>query len=342
MRYNDAFSIFFDDVQVGNYGILLPGTAIDTFNLGRYARGETLWGNTATPYVSITADLAPIKVAIAGDMSRVAFDETIVNNESYNKVGAAVRVSGDKIADLVSFDAIYKIHGGDDEIDEPPAAAGDQPDAHGIWGHNFGLVANLSLLDSLGIGIGYSGYAIAQEKGDATGDVNRKYVYPYFNGIDLRLEFTGLDKLTVDFNNNISFAAINGSADANIAVVSPWPRLNGTNLDADLSASYLGLYNALGVKFQVTDDLFANFGIQHRLDSATIEDKDADTTELFVSDNFRALLGAGYSFGDHVVLETGLVFNLNNTVTEITNGTNNLNGGTFTFAIPIRFKVELP
>jgi hypothetical protein len=165
-------------------------------------------------------------------------------------------------------------------------------------------------------------------------------VYPYFNGIDLRLAFTGVDKLTVNFNNNISFSTISGSGDSTIVVVSPFG-INGPSVDTDISASYLGLYNALGVKFQVTDELFANFNIENLLGTVTLVNTDADTKILGVEDNFRAFLGAGYAFGDHVDLETGLLFNLTSTVREETNQTN-FNGGEFTFAIPIRFKVELP
>jgi hypothetical protein len=358
LRYNDAFSIFFDDVQMSFYGIIAPNGLIDTFNLGKYARTDdneispitglpinTLYADNGKPYVSITADLAPVKVAVAGDLSRVAFDDT--NWDSYNKVGAAVRVSADKIADLISFDAIYKIHGGDEQIDDNLLTGGTpQPDNRGIWAHNFGLVANLSLLDSLGIGIGYSGYAIAEEKGRGnSGDSDRKTVYPYFNGIDLRFEFTGVDKLIVDFDNNISFSTIRGSGDSNTTDMFPFAVGNlgfgVADMDPEISAGYLGLYNALGVKYQVTEELFANFGIQNGLMSYTLENKDTDAKGVVTVNNFRALLGAGYAFGSHVQLETGLLFNVESLTSEITD-TDNFSGGEFTFAIPIRFKVALP
>jgi hypothetical protein len=347
MRYNDTtISAFFDNVQMGNYGIIRPvrlsqGPVAnplvqwgyqDTFNLGRY---PSTTGQLAKPYFSLTADLAPLKIALAGDMDNEFFESNAWDGNGYNQVGAAVRVSGADIADLLSFDVIYKIHGGDPVIDDRITGAVEQPNGEGRWGHNFGAVVNLSLIDSLGIGVGYSGAVGAREK--QTNGTDR-FVYPYYNGIDLRFNFTGVDKLTVNFNNNISFATISGDNNTDTVV---YDLLGGGDLQEDQSWGYLGLYNALGLKYQITEDLYGSLQFINSLSSATFTDANDDKT-LITGDIFRAILGAGYNIGK-VDLETGLAFDINTTVIDRPNGgTNNFNGGAFTFAIPIRFKVSLP
>ncbi|MDR0584657.1 MAG: hypothetical protein LBG57_09970 [Treponema sp.] len=341
-RYNDPFAYSLDNLMMYNNGIIAPDGYIDTYNLGKFAGGwipagggRTEYKDAGRPYVSVTANLAPLKVAVSGDVSNI----TGVGNTSYNEVGAALRVSGEKIADLISFDAIYKIYGGDPETDQAGNLP-DQPDGLGLWGHNFGLIANVSLFDTLGITAGYSGYAYTREKDTNT---SQTYVYPYYNGIDLRVDFSGVDKLLVSFNNNISFSTFKGDNDQDrdygVDAVVPY---RGWNDATDVSAGYLGLYNGLGVKYNITDSLFATLNLANLLKSTTVTDESGtDTiTTVWSEDTFRAYAGAGYAFGDHVLLETGLVFDVGGESLDISNASAaSYNGGTFTFAIPIRFKV---
>jgi hypothetical protein len=356
MRYNDAtITAFFDDIKMDNYGIIMPAFMVpdanipnlvhtvqygyrDVFNLKTF---PTAPGNVGgRPYFSLTADLAPLQIAVAGDLGpEDAYTTGAQDPLGYNKVGAAVRVSGADIADLLSFDVIYKIRGGDPTAEEDNSQV-EQPDARGLWGHNFGAVVNLSLIDSLGIGVGYSGYAYAQEKRDNPNA--QRFIYPYYNGIDLRFNFTGVDKLTVNFNNNISFATINGDDNTDTTINGGFGGLapNG-DLQEDQSAGYLSLYNALGFKYQVTEDLYGSLQLMNTLSSGTYTDQN-DNKTVVSGDVFRAILGAGYSIGK-VALETGLAFNFENGSYDMPSGGGaNYNGGAFTFAIPIHFSVALP
>ena len=111
--------------------------------------------------------------------------------------------------------------------------------------------------------------------------------------------------------------------------------------DSDISAGYLGLYNALGAKYQITDELYASVAVTNLFRSTTYTSKVGDTVEAVQTfDTLRAGLTAGYNFSDHVLLESGLIFQTESEVRDVTNDTaNEYDGGIFTFAIPIRFKV---
>jgi hypothetical protein len=99
--------------------------------------------SNGSPYVSVGLNLAPITVELASDLGTVEFNNP---NISADKIGAVLRVSGDKIADLISFDVIYKIKG----EDRNNQARG----TGGAWDNKFGLYAGLGLGD-IGLGFGF-------------------------------------------------------------------------------------------------------------------------------------------------------------------------------------------
>jgi hypothetical protein len=422
-EYTDAFNFLSDGVSNGGYGLWVPGTtsksdaagnsytmtnasSLGVFNLQSYPSATI--GMPGKPYFQLTADLqslnVPVKVSLAGDMSRVTDDALtglgvtapemdlsagmaglniadLINSimggggddpigpfpydgnpEGYRKVAAAARVDGSKIADLVSFSVIYKLYGGDfDTEDKRQVTATDptQPNGDGFTAHSFGLFANLDLLDSLGIGLAYSGFVVSREKNNnvAGVDGDATYRYPYYNGIDLHVNFTGVDKLTINFNNNISFSTIKGSDSTDTITVginkgSAIGGQQGADYaglgDSYRSQGYLSLYNALGVKYQISEPMYVNFQVANRLYSYTETWKaEKGRASEYIgkdgSDNFRVGLGAGYKLNDSVELSSGLVFDLASyTHNETNGGVNNFDWGTFTFGIPIYFKVVLP
>ena len=165
-----------------------------------------------------------------------------------------------------------------------------------------------------------------------------KYKYPLYSGIDLRVLFTGVNKLTVTLNNNISFASMTGDNDAKITVVSPFdndPTNNPLTSDK-ITESWFALYNALGVNYKVTDNLTGTVQLINRL-ATTTSKNDSDKTEN-INDNFRALAGVIYAFNTHVSFESGLIFDINSSTTKITNQ-DDKTAGWLTFGIPLRFKV---
>jgi hypothetical protein len=380
--YDGALDFLLEGVKYTDYGIILPGDPDANYN--HFGTGSGIGMNSITnfpvaqfivdptagrikspsldgrPTFSLVTDLSPIKIGLAGDMTNIIKDGK-VNDEGYSTVGAAIRVSGDKIADLVSFDAVYKFAGGDYDT-ENQRSNNSQPSGDGNWGHAFGLFANLSLIDTLGIGVGYSGFMSVQEKFRDPQDQEYTFRFPYYNGVDLKFSFTGVDKLTISFINNISFSTIKGTDEETTYTVglngtfdhyqSTYP-VGGTALtDSDMSDGYLALANSLGVKYQISDPLYVSVQIANRLYSYNETGKvnqargrSTEFTESYGADNFRAALGAGYSFGDHVSLKTGLIFDLmsySHKLSTSTTGNDNWDWGKFTFGIPVYFKVELP
>jgi hypothetical protein len=387
-RYTGAFSNLFDHGKQDNYGILMFGVdaglnntitdvgvgfnALDIDNIGKttdpWSDSPSNWNNA---YFALTADFAPISVAVAGDMS-AAFTKMLDPDltQSYSAVGAGLRVSGDKIADLITFDAVYKIVGWDPDNDVKQthdATTGltttpnRQPDGAGRWDHSFGIFANLGLLnDTLGIGVGYSGYTRAQEDLKVNSNTY-KYVYPYFNGIDLRFQFTGVDRLTVDFNNNISFSTITNDTSDKTILASLMPFQAGSGVNAEkyigpypvsrtngelvkVTQGYFGMYNALGVKFGLTDQLSAIFNLGNKIGIFNYTDgsNEADVrTYDFSVDQLIATLSVGYSFTSHVSLESGLAFQIDNYSYKTSESSQkDLTWGQFTFGIPVYFKVS--
>jgi hypothetical protein len=333
--YDGTFNYFFEGVKVDQYGISLPAyvKTLDVRNVKEYGY---IGGALGNPYFSITADLSPIKVVLAGDMSQVFTENTA--GESYGKANVALRVSAEKIIDILTLDAIYKLSGSDPYTDDK---VGTQPDGAGRYNHNFGVFANVDILDGLGIGVGYSGLISASEDRD-NGTNTTKSLYPYYNGIDLRFNFTGIDKLTVTFNNNISFSAVTGDDDSltyDYGVLGTNELGGLTTIGAKRSDNYIALYNALGVNFALTDQLTVIAGAANRFYSYLYKDTNSpEVARSNLSDNLRIAAGASYALGTHVTLEGGLAFDINHSTTTQTSQDDS-KAGTFTFAIPLHLKV---
>ena len=346
-----------------NYGIITPGTAglaagdvldlgssLDINNLRRHVFGTIDGKQRGNAYFALTADLSPIKVDIAGDFGR-DFGAITSGQDTYSQGGGAFRVSGKGIVDIIDFDVIYKLFGGDPttdiKLDDPDPT---QPDGKGLWNHSFGIFANINIIDGLGIGVGYSGYTAAREnkKDVPTGDEITRYVYPYINGIDLRFQFNGVENLVLTFNNNFSFGAIVNDSDSRTEVYGlDGGLLAGANNNAasraqEFSQGYFAMYNALGVSYGITDELTANVSIGNLLNTFNETDKMDESKTVIkdtTADRFHGSVSAAYSFTDNVTIEAGLEFEATSANWQKTDATTQ-NWGTFTFGIPVVFTVK--
>jgi len=356
-------------VKVGNFGVhtpvrspsssspFLPSasgkqipiigiTDSDTNNFGRSNNETGAYGRADTPYFLFTTNFAPFSVQLGGDIGNNAFANTFIPKpNSHIAVNGGIRISGDRIANLISFDAIYKFRGGDIDTDDNASV---QPDAKGLVAHNFGVYANLHLLPILGIGVGYTGLVRAYEKMDI-GDTTYDRVGPYFNGIDIRFQFTGINRLRLTMHNNISFAVVNGADPNNKMVYGVYGNSFAANgagnivdntptLGLDQSESWFGLYNAIGVNFRMTDALSLNADFGNRLGIIT-NTLNGDKDESLVN-SFAAALWAGYSVNNNVLLQGGVRFMVNSYTEKYRDpDLNDLSGGTFTFAVPLRVRI---
>jgi hypothetical protein len=318
-------------------------------------------GYKTKPWFGIYADLkdyVPITVAVAGSLNDPKENKPGDNVEPdfYHKANAAIRVSGTKIADLVSFDVIYKYWSyGGQSVTQTVNGLSSVEDAST---HTFGLYANLFVLDGLGIGVGYSGAFMTLEDGgdrefynDSTKTAKRSA--PFFNGIDLRVQYS-LAPFTFTLNNNISFASAEGSKnDIVYGFIDTSNRRDALNnpippgLTEKESESYFGLYNALAVAYKVTDTLTVKFLLGNELISYSYEnstDKAMIASVDILFDKLQTALMASFVVHPNVTFRAGL--DLINTYRTV-DGSTKADGfswettkyGTLEFGIPIGVKI---
>ena len=335
----------FEDIAIGlinydSFGVMTPGAINgeefslgffggpnDTNNFNKSQEISGVFGQRDQSYFSISANFAPFTIQAALD---IGDNSGIDASRARFRANGGFRVSGEKIADMVSFDAIYKFKGGDDTTN-----SNDDPDGQGVSVHSFGVYANLFVVDNLGIGLGYTGLVRGYE--DASSST--KQAGPYFNGIDLRFQFTGVDRFRFTLNNNISFSIVNGDTPSDRIVYGllgegsqAEPNILGNNV----SESWFSLYNALGVDYSLTEALTLSAQLANALG---IYNRDDDGSESEVIGNtFVAGIFASYAFNSNVTLQGGLRFGVLSTTTEY-NGNAGGDSGEFRFAIPIRLRI---
>jgi hypothetical protein len=64
---------------------------------------------------------------------------------------------------------------------------------------SFGVYADITAVENLGVSLGYTGFTIANDDADAKA--------PLWSGIDLRATWTGIPGLSISTHNNVSFAS---------------------------------------------------------------------------------------------------------------------------------------
>jgi hypothetical protein len=288
--------------------------------------------------------------------------------DSKSNINAGFILSGRPL-DGITFDLFYAVLGGDDNTLYPNK--GD-----GKWANTLGAFVGVNLIDNLGISIGYTGNFNAYEtmrmesaadlaagQGDKTLKVET--VAPFYSAVDLRFNFSGIDKLGLVFNANLSFASANGKelnvyynkvnrrlSEANLAttvVNNPgdtptWAWKDGWfHLQGELQASLgfidgvpivLNIQDMLGVT--TTEDIFDDKDHPNKI---TVKSK-ASTNE------FRVSLKTEYGVGS-ATLGIGLFLSVASTDVEVSGTEANTNdsfklvaNSTITkFGIPLLFKV---
>jgi hypothetical protein len=351
----------------------------------------------------------PLFFEVFGDMAdftRPAAGNFNPTPGGWYKLNGGLRISGDKIAGKVSFDAMYRIKGGDEyffdgytEMEDPnnPGSTIDngmhkQPDNNGRILHHFGLYGNLAgLVDGFGISFGYTGMVRTYEKyfqfahtGFETGALipNRELSFagPYYSGIDLRLNYTGIEGLGITFNNNVSFAAATGTdldKDSTMHFIinlyggqdgmGPTIGANGqvggdAILGKNETQSWFALYNALALSFRLAGNLTAFFNCVNRYGRLTEESMGVDAdpgsatkgyknkpaTVTFSRNDLMGVLGVTYTFTGNITLHGGLSLRYITDTTAYEGAyhsqaqvkTQNSTLGTLTFAIPLWMRIS--
>ena len=175
------------------------------------------------------------------DMTRSIGTGMDENGRGWNRINGGVRVSGVKLADMITFDLMYRLKGGDPSSfsgyteREDPDNPGDiinngylsgidkQPDGRGRILNHFGLYGNVDgLVDGLGISLGYTGMVRSFEKhfqfshtgiGSGVEIPNRELTFqgPFFSGIDLRASYSAIENVGITLHHNTTFASAKGT-----------------------------------------------------------------------------------------------------------------------------------
>jgi hypothetical protein len=210
--------------------------------------------------------------------------------------------------------------------------------------HSYGLYASLTPLATLGISLGYSGQyqtwtnpqyqsVVNPDKGVTdSSDSNNWFSrfsetkYPLYHGIDLRLLFTGVGKFTFTLNNNVSFARARGisaaEADQGIYALGwGYSDFLGNKADryysgthatdpnngdgANRSELYFGLFNAVNVRYAVSEQLTAEVSLASQFGRFSLvwEGGDAVNTTHYLG----AYIGAIYTIFDIVAGISGTI-----------------------------------
>ena len=132
---------------------------------------------------------------------------------SISNINASFMVSG-KVTDEIAFDLFYAVKGGDPDTFERKLTTTTPPD--GKWDNILGAYIGLGIVENLGLSLGYTANFVAYETGgylaaantDPTTSKPRTFVAPVYSGVDLRVNYSGIDNIGVTFNNNLSFAGV--------------------------------------------------------------------------------------------------------------------------------------
>ncbi|GHT73452.1 hypothetical protein FACS1894124_1840 [Spirochaetia bacterium] len=309
----------------------------------------------------------------AGDGTRlVSYEENGHPPLERKRINAAGRIEGAEIADMVTLAAVYKyaMYSVTKIEVEDPVTTGMTPVDLTVTNQTFGLYANITPLDVLGITVGYTGfYKTWTEPLGYQIDSGREplfykdsdlgllrlekdeVVFPFYHGIDLRAAYSGIENLTITFNNNVSFASLGSNPDAT-KYHNSWAYkqyINGGDLPnpnnvKDRKESYLGLYNSLGVKYEVNDRLTVDAQVANQLGLFTLDWEKVQLLSL--TDSLGAYLGASFQIVEkakvRATIHGGVALRLDSYEFQAFNSSAApiYKAGYLDFGIPLGLKVE--
>jgi len=309
----------------------------------------------------------PIKTPwITGDGTRLSDYDHHNDPVSITALNFGLRIEAAEIADMVNLAAVYKFsQSGLAKVTAPENDTLNFLLDERKGSHAFGVYANLNLSDKLGITAGWSGltehwrnpfYEFYDLDTSTNGEDHamhwlsdfKEVRFPFFNGIDLRFHFTGSEKLSFTSNNNFSFASVQGTdstVDAFAMYANGWAYTDNRGLNPSggenaehRKETYLGFFNALGMKFEASETFAIAVQAASHLGLFTLTWEEDPRTSRTSSINFYT--GVNYQINGRqenvkTVIRTGLTFNLNNYKYHFNDTNSNIQkAGYFDFGIP--------
>ena len=278
-------------------------------NFGKALQTSGNYSQEDIPYFMVTGKISSFTIAAAGDLTPRSNTN---NGPWYAALNGGVRVSGEEIADMVRFDATYKFRGGDmntyNNVDVDDPANTEQPDGKGKTTHSFTLAGQLGLFDdALGIQLAYT-WLFRSYEDNVISKKNVKTTGPFFSGIDLRFQYTGIDQFQFNLNNHISFSSVKDTKASGLdteVVMDFWDKAL-PSASGDIAYDWFALYNALGVQYRWTDKLNLWFEVGNKFSGLTTSIDPAIRKDTY--DVFGVSLKAVYTFTPNISAEAGLAF----------------------------------
>jgi len=323
------------------------------------------WIEPLNPYMLFTYTLNKYNFTLGthlqgpGDPA-VATDTGLVKFGNID-VSGFFRVSGNRIADFITFDAVYRIKGSKEGLEDmDPDGIYFAPNVlnptrsqngKGSFGHSIGLFVQPRIelfVTGFNLVLGYSalfqtleGFA---ENWDGNGAAASDRRAPFFSGIDLRMSYSGVRNFLFSSQNNISFASMNGSDTDEVWGVRP-RNSNNANVSPLLkeneSDNWFYLYNTLGAQYNISSSVAITLGFANRLGLLTEK-------RMFEGDQLMAKRSTNWFSGELMAsyfyqqwfweLHGGIAF-LHQYSTYESNDIryHDVGSGRFVFAIPVRF-----
>jgi hypothetical protein len=297
------------------------------------------WG----PIVALGAGFGDFKFSIGHRLNPGWWDSVPSYNDptdSASSINASFMFSGRPI-DLLTFDLFYAINGYDPDTYSRSASP------NGKWQNLVGAYVGLNVVDNLGLSLGYTANFDAYDKGayiDGTDTPDKSkpvtYTAPIFSGVDIRVSYSGIDKIGLTFNNNVSFAGVKGKKfekdDERILGFS------GSPLGEDLSQDWFHWNAELKATFALVDNMGLTLHLGNQLGVTTDESTASGASGKYTAtDNeFRVALTADYGIGT-VSVGTGMFFSVKSKVVNAESSGYTYDGNTdiVSFGMPILFKV---
>jgi hypothetical protein len=287
--------------------------------------------------------------------------------------------------EMINFDLFYSIQGVDNDTyaypmgDSSAGFTGGYTKPAASWANLLGAYVQINGIENLFASVGYTmsfnvfeagsyvdpvAYATAAGttpdsrsslKGSAV-----KFNAPIYSSIDLRLGYSGIDKIGLKFLTNVSLANTKGvKADALTSNSSVNFLFNESDYDADGTTEdwfhWMGILQAKlgfidGVDLEVS--LGDSLGVLTTKTNSTVGvgalAVTTKTTDIDTTNEFRVTVGAKYGIGN-VTLGAALYLSVNTTSGDFTSETSGFTTGTTTvkgndttvkFGIPITFRVS--
>jgi len=366
-----ANEIWDDYIGAGgmNFFGVQTGTGLGNLMISDNISAAGLDGNPWQAVYAIGATFAGnFRFAVGSTLSEDGFKDGLLSKSSIN---AAFMLSAKNLANIISFDLFYAVRGKDENTLQRgqynPIYAYQYEGAS--WSNVLGAYVGLSIVDNLTLAVGYTGYFQVYERGELEDGVDQNtniaykdfaYTTPYYSGVDIKLGYSGIDKLGISFNNNLSFSAVTGAGDRESPdygkTLSRVIGVTGKRLADGEKDGWFSWGTRLRVGYALTDNLTVGLSLANQLSVQTYDEDynwnngNLDKTKYsLTTDDFVVSVNADYAVGN---VKFGIGLDLGATGYTLDNKTDfTPNGGTTTtstakggftnvrFGIPVVFKV---